>query len=100
MNQITDAIRQLNERNLSVAAIILVSPGGDPTINELLNHPRYTQGYYTMPNMTTLESVNCYAAVLDYLARTFSSKEAKARIDYWIMHNEVDQGQILDQHGG
>ena len=90
VNQITDAIRQLNERNLSVAAIILVSPGGDPTINELLNHPRYTQGYYTMPNMTTLESVNCYAAVLDYLARTFSSKEAKARIDHWIMHNEVD----------
>jgi hypothetical protein len=99
VNQITDAIRQLNERNLSVAAIILVSPGGDPTINELLNHPRYTQGYYTMPNMTTLESVNCYAAVLDYLARTFSSKEAKARIDHWIMHNEVDQGHIWTNMG-
>lgn len=93
------AIRQLNDRHLSVAGILLISPGGDATISELLNHPRYTDGNYTMPNMTTAESVNCYAAVLDYLGRKFCAEGSEAKIDHWIIHNEVDQGDIWTNMG-
>ena len=100
IEQISTTIEKLTTRGFSVAGIILVSPNGaDQTINELLNHPRYTQGYYTMPNMTTAESVNCYAAVLDFLAKTFTSSTSTARIDHWIMHNEVDQGHIWTNMG-
>ena len=59
------------KRNIAVAAIILVEPAAkcvDPDLGALLQHPDYERGVYTMPNMTTLESVNCYAAhsSLDY----------------------------------
>lgn len=57
------------KRNISVAAIILIDPASrsvDTGIGELLQHPDYSEGTYTMPNMTTLESVNCYAAALDF----------------------------------
>lgn len=46
-----------------------------------------------MPNMTTLESVNCYAAALDFLARRYCRSDNRyGRISHWIMHNEVDGG--------
>lgn len=43
--------------------------------------------------MTTLESVNCYAAALDFLARRYCRSDNRyGRISHWIMHNEVDGG--------
>lgn len=57
------------KRNIAVAAIILVEPAAkcaDPDLGALLQHPDYERGVYTMPNMTTLESVNCYAAAFDF----------------------------------
>jgi len=46
-----------------------------------------------MPNMTDPESVNCYAAALDFLASRYSRPDKKyGRINHWIMHNEVDAG--------
>ena len=44
-----------------------------------------------MPNMTTLESVNCYAAAFDFLAKRYCTADNRyGRIAHWIMHNEVD----------
>ena len=84
------------KRNISVAAIILIDPASrsvDTGIGELLQHPDYSEGTYTMPNMTTLESVNCYAAALDFLAKRYCrSDNCYGRISHWIMHNEVDGG--------
>ena len=84
------------KRNISVAAIILIDPASrsvDTGIGELLQHPDYSEGTYTMPNMTTLESVNCYAAALDFLARRYCRSDNRyGRISHWIMHNEVDGG--------
>lgn len=60
------------ERNMSVAAIILLEPASrciDPQLGEILQHPDNDGGVYTMPNMTTLEGLNCYAAALDFLAK-------------------------------
>ena len=59
----------------------------------IFNDPENTGGYYTMPNMTTPESVNCYAAALDFLASRYCRTDNQyGRINYWIMHNEVDMG--------
>ena len=82
------------KRNIAVAAIILVEPAAkcaDPDLGALLQHPDYERGVYTMPNMTTLESVNCYAAAFDFLAKRYCTPDNRyGRIAHWIMHNEVD----------
>lgn len=82
------------KRNIAVAAIILVEPAAkcvDPDLGALLQHPDYERGVYTMPNMTTLESVNCYAAAFDFLAKRYCTADNRyGRIAHWIMHNEVD----------
>ena len=84
-------------RNIVVAAIILIQPASqcaDPEIGRLLQHPGFTsEGIFTMPNMTTAESVNCYAAALDFLASRYCRLDnSYGRIHHWIMHNEVDAG--------
>ena len=77
------------KRNIAVAAIILVEPAAkcvDPDLGALLQHPDYERGVYTMPNMTTLESVNCYAAAFDFLAKKIlyggQSLRAHSSLDY------------------
>lgn len=101
INILRQSLSTLQRYQISVAGILLVTPTApDQKIKDLLLHPRYTStGYYTMPNMTNPESVNCYAAVLDYLAKTFSSPTANPRIDHWIMHNEVDAGHVWTNMG-
>jgi hypothetical protein len=84
-------------RNIVVAAIVLIqkaSQCADPEIGRMLQHPAFTsEGIYTMPNMTNAESVNCYAAALDFLASRYCrSDNTYGRIHHWIMHNEVDAG--------
>ena len=90
-------LQTTQSKNIVVAAIVLVqkaSQCADPEIGKLLQHPNYTSdGIYTMPNMTTAESLNCYAAALDFLASRYCrSDNAYGRIHHWIMHNEVDAG--------
>lgn len=68
---------------------MLIAPSGDA--GELLKHPDYNGvAPYTMPNMTTVESTQCYAAALDFLAQRYSDPDM--RIAHWIIHNEVDGG--------
>ena len=82
------------KHNIAVAAIILVEPAAkciDPDLGSLLQHPNYLRGVYTMPNMTNLESVNCYAAAFDFLAKRYCTTNNRyGRIAHWIMHNEGD----------
>ena len=100
VNQVEDLDRTMQSalsRNIVVAAIILIqkaSECADPEVGRLLQHPNYTsEGIYTMPNLTSPESVNCYAAGLDFLARRYCrSDNYYGRIHHWIMHNEVDAG--------
>ena len=98
--QVDELDRTMNaafSRNIVVAAIILIqkaSQCADPEIGRLLQHPDYTsEGIFTMPNMTNAESVNCYAAGLDFLANRYCRNDNSfGRIHHWIMHNEVDCG--------
>lgn len=90
-------LQTAQSKNVVVAAIILVqkaSQCADPEIGKLLQHPDYTsEGIYTMPNMTTPASLNCYSAALDFLATRYCRNDnSYGRIHHWIMHNEVDAG--------
>ncbi len=90
--QMDAMLTEAQQRNINVSAIILASTGS------IFNDPENTGGYYTMPNMTTAEAVNDYAAALNYLAERYSSGE-HGRIHHWIMHNEVDQGMMWTNMG-
>lgn len=99
-----ETFRVCAERNIIVAAILLVDKQErcpDPEIGRLLQHPEMDPaGIYSMPNMTTPESVDCYAAVLDFLASRYSRPDKKyGRIHHWIMHNEVDAGWVWTNMG-
>lgn len=97
LNSIDNAIQLAAEKEIVVAAIILVqkaSECADPEIGRILQHPDFTsEGIYTMPNLTSDESVHCYAAALDFLASRYNNPaNTYGRIHKWIMHNEVDAG--------
>lgn len=97
LKHIDEALRLTTSKNIVVAAIILVQKAtecADPAIGKILQHPDFTsEGIYTMPNITTDEGVNCYAAALDFLASRYNRPDnAYGRIHKWIMHNEVDAG--------
>lgn len=97
LKHIDEALKLAISKKIVVAAIILVQKAtecADPAIGKILQHPDFTsEGIYTMPNMTTDEGVNCYAAALDFLASRYNRVDnAYGRIHKWIMHNEVDAG--------
>ena len=87
-------------RNIVVAAIILLEPANswsDQSMGQLLQHPSFpgshSTAHFTMPNMTSAESVNAYAAALDFLAKRYSRPDALyGRVHHWIMHNEANIG--------
>lgn len=89
INSFDVVLKQTSQRGIAVAGILLIAPEGDA--GELLKHPDYNGvAPYTMPNMTTVESTQCYAAALDFLAQRYSKPDM--RIAHWIIHNEVDGG--------
>ena len=63
-------------RDVIVNAIVLIAPErsfADKAAGRLFEHPDFDPaGIYTMPNMTTLESLNLYAAAIDFLAERYS----------------------------
>lgn len=98
-------MREALKHDIIVAAIILINPASksaDPVVGKLLQHKDFggENAFYTMPNMATLESVHCYAAALDFLASRYNRVDNKyGRIHHWIIHNEVDAGNIWTNMG-
>jgi len=97
LNGLDQALQLAASKDIVVAAILLVqkaAESADPEIGRILQHPNYTpEGIYTMPNLTTEEGINCYAAALDFLASRYNrTDDAYGRIHKWILHNEVDAG--------
>ena len=67
-------LRETAARDITVAVILLVDPAAearDAELGALLQHPDYTRGTYTMPNMTTPKAVRAYAAMIDFLAQRY-----------------------------
>lgn len=91
-------------KDIIVSAIVLIAPERafpDKAAGKLFEHPDFNAaGIYTMPNMTTLESLNLYAAAIDFLAQRYSRPDKKyGRIHHWIAHNEVDAGWVWTNAG-
>ncbi|MCQ2119586.1 MAG: DUF5722 domain-containing protein [Bacteroidales bacterium] len=78
-------LTSIQDQGVVVSAILLCP-------NEsVYRDPENAGGFYTMPNLTSAEAFNVYAAVIEYLAERYTSGE-HGRISHWIMHNEVDMG--------
>ena len=94
-----NVFRECYKRGIIVSAILLFVPTpADSGIRTATVHPDYSGGYYSMPNMTTPEGVNAYAAIMTYLADRYSAS-SYGRIHHWILHNEVDEGQTWTNMG-
>ena len=92
------------KRNIIVSAIISIYPENsskDKTIGCIMEHPDYEiSGVYSMPNMTTLESLNMYAASMDFLSSRYSRHDASyGHIHRWIVHKKIDAGVIWTNAG-
>lgn len=97
-------LRFTSSRNLIVSAIILIMPQrgmSDTETGGLLEHPDFNAaGIYSMPDMTNLESLNVYAAAIDFLSsRYMQPGNPYGRIHHWIAHNEVDAGWVWTNAG-
>jgi hypothetical protein len=104
VQRLDSTLRETAKRNIIVAAILLVNKAEqcpDPEIGRLLQHPDMDPaGNYSMPNMTSPEGVECYAAALDFLASRYSRPDKMyGRIHHWIMHNEVNMGWVWTNMG-
>ena len=92
------------EKDIEVSAILLVakaSSSTDKEIGRILQHPDTDPaGIYAMPNVTSPEGVQYYAAILDFLAERYSRPDKKyGRIHHYIIHNEVDAGWVWTNAG-
>lgn len=83
MSQYDQMMTEAYKRSIVVSAILLLYTGS------IFTDPENNGGTYTMPNMTTAEAVNDYAAALSYLASRYSTGQ-HGRIHHWIIHNEID----------
>jgi hypothetical protein len=97
VEHLDQSLLEAAKRQIIVSAIILVGQAksaADPTIGKLLAHPDADPaGVYVMPNLTTAEGVQTYAAALEFLARRYTRADGRfGRIHHWILHNEVDAG--------
>lgn len=92
------------KHGLMVSAIILVPQPGDApagSFARLLAHPDADKsGIFVMPNFTSREGVEAYAAALNFLAERYSREDGKfGRIHHWILHNEVNSGFVWTNAG-
>lgn len=93
-----------SDRNIEVSAILLIDKASntiDKEIGHILQHPDCDpSGIFSMPNLTTSEGVQYYAAILDFLASRYMRPDKKyGRIHHWIIHNEVDAGWVWTNAG-
>ncbi|MGN1215697.1 MAG: DUF5722 domain-containing protein [Candidatus Cryptobacteroides sp.] len=86
-------VSNVKDMGIVVSAIILCPKGG------VFTDPECTGGYYSMPNITTAEAFNHYAAALSYMASRYNNIDINGRISHWIMHNEVDAGTTWTNMG-
>lgn len=97
-------IKYAAQRHIIVSAILLIPPARkfpDPAIGTLMAHPDADPaGTYVMPNLTSSEGLQVYAAALNFLAERYSRADKPyGRIHHWIMHNEVDAGWVWTNAG-
>lgn len=88
-------IKAYNQHNMIVIAYPEVRPNEngypnsrDPYISSLMVHPERNGGTQLMPNVTSPEAINAFAAVINFLADRYS--QPGMRIHHWCIYNEVN----------
>lgn len=87
-----------------VSAIILIRPAGNASKDEWIRQAAHPDadpgGIFVMPNFTSREGVNAYAAAMDFLAERYGRPDGRyGRVHHWIMHNEVNSGFFWNTAG-
>lgn len=80
-----------------VSAIILITPQGHAPEGSWIHtagHPHANPpGIYVLPDFTTREGTNAYAAAMNFVTERYSRPDGKyGRVHHWIMHNEINSG--------
>ena len=77
----------------AVAAAIILIPTSARQRSPLAHPESSNAGTYAMPDLTSQESIQRYAATIQLLAERYAGAHPEfGRIDHWIVHNEVDYG--------
>lgn len=97
-------IKEAAKRDIVTSAIILIDKAvntPDKEIGKILEHPDCDPaGIYSMPNLTSEEAVQMYAAAMDFLTHRYSNPvNDLGRVHHWIVHNEVDAGWVWTNMG-
>ncbi len=90
-------LRIAAENGWMVSAIVLLPPIRQAPegawIREAAHPHADPGGIFVMPNFTSREGVNAYAAAMNFLAERYSRPDGKyGRVHHWIMHNEINSG--------
>ena len=85
------------DRGWMVSAIVLITPVRNSPAGSWIRdaaHPDADpSAIFVLPNFTTREGVNAYAAAMNFVAERYSRPDGKyGRIHHWIMHNEINSG--------
>ncbi len=104
LDKVEASLLEATANHVVVSAILLVenpaqSKGGSK--KSLLAHPdAQPAGRFVMPDVTSSESINAYAGLLNFLAQRWSRADGKyGRVHHWIVHNEVDAGWVWTNAG-
>ena len=97
-------LRFAANRHIVVSANLLVpqaSGFSDVVMGSEVVHPDTNPARaYPMPDVSTAEGLETYAAALNFLAERYSHPDAAyGRIHNWIMHTEVDGGGVWTDAG-
>ncbi len=97
-------LQETAKRKIVVSAIILIGQAGNApqgSFSQLIAHPDADpSGIFAMPNVSSEDGTEAYAAILNYLAERYSRPDGKfGRIHHWIMHNEVNAGWVWTNAG-
>ncbi len=83
------------QKNWMVSAILLIPvnrSGDKKSWLGLAAHPEtQPSAAFSMPNFTTKEGAEAYAATMSFLTERYSN-ETYGRIHHWIIHNEIQNG--------
>lgn len=100
-------LKELEKQGIAVFAVFTIRPetrfegakNADPQIGRLMQHPGYPDNagndhqrwaHYAMVNLTEPESVNYFAAALDFIASRYSTPGSNGLIHRYVLLNEVD----------
>lgn len=104
VESLDNELLEYQKRGIAVFTVIMIrpetpkTPGAyknyDHELGMLVQHPDYwepdgTVGAFSMINLDCAQSVNYYAAAIDFLASRYSDG-SHGRIHRWVFHNEID----------